>query len=107
VLIVPVIPTTLSLRTLDQIRRFVKKRKIRKMVLLPFFSMVDRRKQLHRMIYANREDYGDFLDVSIPFSSAVEKMGITRAPLVSYDHSGKASKAFQRLWTEIRQHSDD
>ncbi len=101
VLLVPVIPTTLSLRTLGQINGFLRKRKIDKMAVLPFFSMVDRRKRLHRTICDEREAYGSFLDTVIPFSSAVERMGISRAPLVSYDRSGVATKAFHALWAEI------
>ena len=100
-MLVPVIPTTLSLRTLDQINRFLRKRKIDDTILLPFFSMVDRRKGLHRTICDEREDHGSFLETAIPFSSAVERMGISRAPLVSYDHSGVASRAFRALWKEI------
>ena len=41
-LLIPVIPTTLSLRTLDQIQRHLKKKAARPPRVLPFFCMVDR-----------------------------------------------------------------
>src|SRR5580700_6974084 len=50
VIVVPLIPTTLSVRTLDQLTAFVGEFKGRKPQLLAFFSMVDRRKKLHREI---------------------------------------------------------
>ena len=49
-LLVPLIPTTLSVRTLEQLSDFVGEFKGRRPKLLSFFSMVDRRKRLHREI---------------------------------------------------------
>src|ERR1700748_1704321 len=51
VIVVPLIPTTLSVRTLDQLSDFIDEFKGRRRPdLLAFFSMVDRRKKLHREI---------------------------------------------------------
>ncbi len=50
VIVVPLIPTTLSVRTLEQLSDFVDEFKGRRPELLAFFSMVDRRKKLHREI---------------------------------------------------------
>ncbi len=50
VIVVPLIPTTLSVRTLDQLQEFVGEFKGRRPEILAFFSMVDRRKKLHREI---------------------------------------------------------
>ena len=50
VIVVPLIPTTLSVRTLDQLSDFVDEFKGHRPELLAFFSMVDRRKKLHREI---------------------------------------------------------
>ena len=46
-LLVPVIPTTLSLRTLEQLQEFCKRKKYSHLKIVPFLSMVDRRKKLH------------------------------------------------------------
>ena len=48
VVLVPTIPTTLSVRTLYQLLHFSDKKKYKHLNILPFFSMVDRRKILHR-----------------------------------------------------------
>src|ERR1700749_3884831 len=50
VIVVPLIPTTLSVRTLEQLAEFVAEFNGHKPELLAFFSMVDRRKKLHREI---------------------------------------------------------
>ena len=49
-LIVPLIPTTLSVRTLDQLTEFISDFGGRKPSVVAFFSMIDRRKRLHREI---------------------------------------------------------
>ena len=55
-LVIPLIPTTLSLRTYDQLEAFKAEQKIKDLKLLPFFSMVDRRKALHREILESLDD---------------------------------------------------
>jgi chromosome partitioning protein len=45
ILLSPIIPTTLSLRTLEQLERFIEDNKLHNLELIPFFSMVDRRKK--------------------------------------------------------------
>jgi cellulose biosynthesis protein BcsQ len=101
-LLVPVIPTTLSLRTLGQIRTWLDTHSPGEAQLLPFFSMVDRRKALHRTLCT--EHAGEvFTPHAIPFSSAVEKMGLKRAPLLSYDHRSPAALAYRSLWDAVKE----
>ncbi len=103
VLLLPVVPTTLSLRTLDQVRAYLHDRARRPPLLLPFFCMADRRKRLHRDVLAAYADGKDgFLTTAIPFASAVERMGLRRAPLPSYDRRSRAAQAFETLWTEVQ-----
>ncbi|HEY2314383.1 MAG TPA: AAA family ATPase, partial [Streptosporangiaceae bacterium] len=52
-LLVPLIPTTLSVRTLDQLTEFVGGFNGQKPDILAFFSMIDRRKRLHTQIAAD------------------------------------------------------
>jgi len=99
-LLVPTIPTTLSLRTLAQLMKYLKKSERRPMTL-PFFSMVDRRKALHRRVceYVRHEKLG-FLASEIPYASEVEKMGVQRRPLLDYSPTNLASLAYEALWKE-------
>ena len=101
-LLTPLIPTTLSLRSYRQILRYFAGKGLDRMKLLPFFSMVDRRKRLHREIVENlpREN-PEVLNTGIPYASAVERMGIMRAPLGSFEPRSPAAIAYRKLWEEI------
>jgi cellulose biosynthesis protein BcsQ len=103
-LLVPTIPTILSIRTLDQLARHLQKKGPRKLAVLPFFSMVDRRRTLHREIVdGDREGPFRFLKTSIPYSSTVEKMGVHRKPLGAYAPRSRAAMAYRALWAEVTQ----
>jgi len=100
-LLVPVIPTTLSLRGLAQVRSFATKRGRRDLLVLPFLSMVNRRKTMHRdAIGLCAADEG-FLRAAIPAASIVEKMGVHRAPLPAYAPFSEPARAFATLWSEL------
>lgn len=102
-LVVPVIPTTLSERTLDQLTKFCQKSSLAHLRLLPFFSMVEQRKGLHReTIRQLPERHPEMLQTQIPFSAEIERMGVERAPVRSYAPASRGAKAFADLWTEVR-----
>lgn len=104
VLLVPTIPTTLSVRTLNQLHRHLRIRQARNPQVLPFFCMVDRRKALHREVTSATSDLVEpMLQTRIPYSSVVEQMGIRRAPLATFAASSAAALAYDRLWSEIQQ----
>lgn len=99
---VPVIPTTLSERTYTQLIEFFANQKLKKRKLLPFFSMVQRTKSLHKdTMKRMRKEYTRFLKTEIPFCTDVEKMGIHRAPVLTYAKSSPAAQAYARLWEEL------
>ncbi len=102
VLLVPTIPTTLSLRTLEQLAKHLKKQQTRHLRVLPFFCMVDRRKNLHRKICepTGEEPFAP-LATSIPYSSLVEKMGTQRNPLPAFAWNSSPGRAYRELWREI------
>ncbi len=101
-LLVPLVPTTLSLRTLEQIRMFLKKEKVRNLKLRTFFSMVDRRRTMHRNIMEEFAATGkQHLPSYIPYSSMVEKMGFERRPLVDFAPRSAPAKSFQALWNQV------
>ena len=102
IVLVPVIPTTLSERTFDQLTQFFKKEEYSRKKLIPFFTMVDGRKQLHhRTAIAMRKRYKRFLRNAIPYSTDVEKMGKYRAPIDIFARGKQANKAYLALWMEI------
>jgi cellulose biosynthesis protein BcsQ len=101
-LLVPTIPTTLSIRTLEQLARHLRKKGPRELAVLPFFSMVDRRRALHREILdGDRAGPFRFLKTSIPYSSTIEKMGLYRKPLGAYAPRSRAATAYRALWREV------
>lgn len=100
-LLVPVIPTTLSSRTLHQLSEFLAESQCPPAVL-PFFSMVDGRKRLHREVMATlRVEWPAVLTTAIPNASVVERMGPERAPVGAFAPSSAAAAAFVQLWAEV------
>jgi cellulose biosynthesis protein BcsQ len=102
VMLVPLIPTTLSLRTHDQILSYVNEHKKLTLKVMPFFSMVDRRKKLHieTMESAQKEIKG-VLQTYIPYLSIIELMGVKRAPVGVFAPTSSAALLFNDLWKEI------
>jgi cellulose biosynthesis protein BcsQ len=100
------IPTTLSVRTLQQLKDFLlDHRRAAGVKLLPFFSMVDRRKRMHQEIMEELPGtFPEMLKEYIPYSSDVERMGEFRAPLGDYDRKGPAMLAYTALWQEVKSH---
>jgi chromosome partitioning protein len=101
-ILVPVIPTVLSQRTLDQLIGFFQEEQLPHQVLRPFFSMVQKRNKMHREIMAElASSHQGFLNTAIPFSADVEKMGLHRMPLLAYSRACDAAKAYRALCDEI------
>jgi chromosome partitioning protein len=103
VILVPLIPTTLSMRTLEQLADFVAEFNGSKPELLAFFSMVDRRKKLHREITEKLIlERAEVARTAIPALSIVETMSVERAPVAVYAPKSSAAKAYRDLWAELR-----
>jgi cellulose biosynthesis protein BcsQ len=104
VIVVPLIPTTLSVRTLDQLTEFVAGFDGRRPDVLAFFSMVDRRKKLHREIaeelYAKRDGVAR---TAIPAVAIIENMSVERSPLASFAPGSVPARAYKALWAEVRE----
>ncbi|WP_321492532.1 AAA family ATPase [uncultured Desulfobacter sp.] len=101
-IVVPVIPTTLSQRTLEQLYIFFKTQKYDSSKIFPFFSMVQQSKSLHVQIMEEiRAGYEQVMDTWIPFSTHIERMGVHRAPALSYAEKEAAVAAYAKLWQEI------
>src|SRR3954471_23156851 len=93
-LLVPIIPATLSSRTYDQLRDVVPNGR-RGPAVLPFLSMVDRRKRLHRTV-VDELTAGDpsLLRSAIPMASDVERMGEHRTTVAAFAPRGRAAQAY-------------
>jgi len=101
IILVPLIPTTLSMRTFVQLKEFFDTNKLDSSKIHPFFSMVEKQKKLHRDIIDEYQHTAGFLSQRIPYNSEVEKMGIYRAPLNAVQPHATASKAYRNLWDEL------
>jgi chromosome partitioning protein len=102
-LLVPLIPTTLSVRTLDQLTDFVSGFNGHKPDILAFFSMLDRRKRLHKQIAAELPaGRTDFAEAVIPAVSVIEQMSLHRAPVTAFAARSQAAAQYRDLWQEAR-----
>lgn len=98
----PVIPTTLSVRTYEIVReRFADKTELDK--LMCFFSMVDIRKNMHKDVMTQLYKDKRFFEYYIPYMSEIEKMGIHAAPVESFAPSSYAATCYRALWNEIKE----
>lgn len=103
-LLIPMIPTVLSVRTYSQLLKYFKQHPQPQPALMPFFSMVDQRKRLHRELMVELLDkHPEMLKSAIPSASAVELMGIKRAPVGCYAPESPSAQAFEALWDEVSQ----
>jgi cellulose biosynthesis protein BcsQ len=103
VIVVPLIPTTLSVRTLEQLSGFIDEFKGRRRPeIMAFFSMVDRRKKLHREIIEKLSaERPEVAATVIPALSVIETMSVERAPVTVFAPSSPAAKAYRALWAEL------
>jgi len=103
-LLLPTIPTTLPLRTYRQLLDFVSNNGLERLRIMPFFSMVDRRKRMHmEMLEQLPDHYDELLTSSILYASDVERMGVYRQPLLEFAPKGVAAVAYEALWAEVRE----
>jgi len=104
VVVIPTIPTILSVRTYNQIihyfKNYTKNRKI-----FTFLSMVDKRKKMHidiskKILTLPKKQV---LKTLIFNSAIVEKMGEELAPVEVFAPHSESAKAYQNLWNELKQ----
>jgi chromosome partitioning protein len=101
-IVVPLLPTPLSVRMLAQLRDFIAANGWTDLALLPFFSMVDRRKSLHHEVIAStRREFPELLATEIPYSSEIERMSLRREPLPAYAARSLIAQTYAALWKEI------
>ena len=75
IIIVPLVPTPLSLRMLVQLYEFIAREGWSDLVLLPFFSLVDRRRSLHvELITEARAQFPQILATVTPGSTSFPRI---------------------------------
>jgi len=95
-IVVPLLPSPLSTRAFDQLAAHLAKHHRKGPPLLPVWTMVDRRRALHKATVDAEPDR-----VTIPYAVAVEAMAVNRAPVAATAPNGPAARAFNRLWGEV------
>ena len=103
IVLMPIIPTTLSIRTYNMVKDYFKEKELDSTKLMCFFTMADRRKNMHNEIMEQLYKDKKFFQNYIPYLSEVEKMGIHRQPIEEYAPSSYAAKCYHELWTEIKE----
>jgi chromosome partitioning protein len=101
VVLVPIVPSPLSLRTLDQVVDLASQTGSDAAVMA-FLSMVDRRRALHRdVVELLHGRYADVARSVVPNSALVERMGQRRRPIVATAPASAAAAAYVSLWAEL------
>jgi cellulose biosynthesis protein BcsQ len=102
-LLVPLVPTPLSLRTFEEIVVFYGRKGLDLSRVLPFFSLVERRKKIHQetmRVFAARESR--VCRSVIPSLSDIERMALTRRPPAYYRPRSEAGRSYAALWAEVK-----
>jgi len=94
--IVPLTPSQLSMRALEQVRADLAANHKRHPPLLPVLSMIDRRRASHRAAIEEHPHWP-----VIPMAAAVEQMAARQAAVGAFAPSSPAAQAFDRLWAGI------
>jgi cellulose biosynthesis protein BcsQ len=96
-LVVPMLPSPLSIRAYEQLlEHLAKHHKGSAPAVLPVFTMVDRRKSLHRDTVATAPDRP-----AVPYAAAIEAMAATRLPVLAKAPTSAAGRALAGLWTDV------
>ncbi|MEO0386491.1 MAG: ParA family protein [Pseudomonadota bacterium] len=98
-LLVPMIPTTLSQRTLEQLTAVLADMKKKAPPVRTVMTMVDRRKSLHRQVL--EAETASRLNTVVPYASVVERMGVERCPVAAFAPRSRAAAAYRAIWAEI------
>ena len=103
VLLVPLIPAMLSVRTYDQLIDFVDAMPGRKPKVMGFLSMVDRRKKAHREFTERLpKDHASVVPEAIPSRVVIEQMADERAPVPAFAPASSATAAYEALWGRVQ-----
>ncbi len=103
IILIPFIPTTLSMLSFSKLLDFFKASKLDKKKLYVIFSMVEKRKKIHQEMIQRFKGRKRILKNSIPYLADVEKMGIYRQPVPAFSPNSVAGKAYLKFWQELQE----
>ena len=103
VVLMPIIPSTLSIRTYNMVKDYFKEKDLDIKKMMCFFTMTDLRKNMHNEIMEELYKDKRFFQNYIPYLSDVEKMGIHKAPIMEFANSSYAASCYRELWPEIKE----
>jgi len=95
-IVVPVIPSPLSQRALDEVTAHLGRHRLKHGAILPVFNMVDRRRALHCAALGEHPDWP-----VIPCASVLEAMTAERSRIGQLPARSAAAAALAALWTQI------
>jgi cellulose biosynthesis protein BcsQ len=95
-IIVPVIPSPLSRRALDEVVEYLDRQGIRRGALLPVYNMMDRRRSIHMAALEENPSWP-----VIPMASAIESMSARHEAVGSFAPRSPAAAALAALWSGI------
>jgi chromosome partitioning protein len=99
VIVVPIVPSSLSLRTFDQMLEHLIAQSKASPRVVGFFSMVDRRKRQHLDVVAALPAQRPQVEpIVVPAAIVVERMGLERAPVPVFAPNSEAASAYAALW---------
>lgn len=99
----PVIPTTLSVRTYEMVKEYFESNGVELEKLACFFTMADLRKNMHKEVMEQLYKDKRFFEHYIPNLSLVERMGVELSPLAVFAPSSYANVCYTALWNEIKE----
>lgn len=100
--LVPMIPSPLSVRAMEQVVTFFEGKKTAPKRIVGFFNQVDLRRNIHKETLRNAKKFPlPVMKSWIPIDAAAEQMGVRQAPLTSYSNTGRAAFAYRKMWREI------
>ncbi|WP_339138409.1 MAG: AAA family ATPase [Candidatus Electrothrix sp. GW3-4] len=100
-ILIPFIPTTLSMLSFTKLLDFFKESGIDRSKLYVVFSMVEQKKKIHRNMMRHFQGRKRILKTFIPYVTDIEKMGLYRQPVPAYLPNSKAGQTYAELWQEI------
>ena len=101
-LLVPLQPGVLAMRTLDQLRDHLAGMGSEAPALAAFLNMVDVRRRSHRERLAALDGTdAELLSAVVPYATEVERMGLDRIPVVQRAPASRAARAYETLWNEL------
>lgn len=95
-IVVPVIPSPLSQRALDEVVAHLGRHRVKHGPILPVFNLVDRRRSLHRAVLAAHADWP-----VVPSASALEAISADPAAAGRLPARSPAQAAVAALWKRI------